>query len=374
MKEDHVDIKVNATNPPQSPTSTSPEEAVSDTDSSSDLGESIASTESLASSGSIASGSDSDSPSTSEKLNAIREPRKQTRKRKREAFENDDLEEKYLNRLATGHTVRNVANREPSDPSTDRKITPASESTGSDSDNEPNVHDSDDGNYQIPQHESHSQTQSVDEAEKPSRTVFLGNVSTAAIKSKASRGILLNHLSSFFSDLPSDQKPKVVSLRFRSTAFADNSMPKKASFMKKELLDSTTQSTNAYAVYNSQAVAHEAVNRLNASIVLDRHLRVDSVAHQSKVDHRRCVFVGNLAFVNDDSNIKAVNEEEGRGTQQKKSKPTGDVEEGLWRQFKTAGAVESVRVVRDSKTRVGKGFAYVQFEVSLLKINGRALI
>ena len=176
----------------------------------------------------------------------------------------------------------------------------------------------------------------------------------------------MEHLESFFSELPKEHEYRVVSLRFRSTAFSDTSMPKKASFVKKDLLDATTQSTNGYAEYDSALTAREAVKTLNATIVLDRHLRVDGVAHPSKIDHRRCVFVGNLAFVNDESNIKAIEEEEGRAKKQKKSKPPGDVEEGLWRQFKTAGAVESVRVVRDKTTRVGKGFAYVQFEVCFL--------
>ena len=185
------------------------------------------------------------------------------------------------------------------------------------------------------------------------------------IQSKASRRTLLDHLGSFLPELSSDQEHKVVSLRFRSTAFADASLPKKAAFVKKDLLDATTKSTNAYVVYSTQIAAREAVKRLNATVVLDRHLRVDSVAHPSKVDHRRCVFVGNLGFVDDESNIQANEEEQGHAKKQKKSKPPSDVEEGLWRQFSTAGIVQSVRVVRDRATRVGKGFAYVQFEVQI---------
>jgi nucleolar protein 12 len=193
----------------------------------------------------------------------------------------------------------------------------------------------------------------------------LGNVSTEAITSKSAKKALLNHLASFFSTLSSKSPaPKVESIRFRSTAYSVK-LPKKAAFMTKELMDSTTKSTNAYAVYSTKSAAGEAVKRLNGTVVLDRHLRVDSVAHPAQVNHRRCVFVGNLDFVDDDSQIR---EEAnlGKDPKKQKSKPPADVEEGLWRQFAKAGTVESVRVIRDSKTRVGKGFAYVQFTVCLI--------
>jgi nucleolar protein 12 len=79
------------------------------------------------------------------------------------------------------------------------------------------------------------------------------------------------------------------------------------------------------------------------------------------VDNKRCVFVGNLGFVDDESNIQAANEEEGK-EKRKPGKYPADIEEGLWRTFGKCGTVESVRVVRDSTTRVGKGIAYVQFD------------
>merc|ERR1712093_630354 len=152
-------------------------------------------------------------------------------------------------------------------------------------------------------------------------------------------------------------KYKVESIRFRSTAYAGTALPKKAAFAKKELLSATTKSTNAYVVYSTAFAAREAVKKLNGTMVLDRHLRVDGVAHPAKTDHRRCVFVGNLGFVDDESML-----DQGGENERKRSKIPSDIEEGLWRQFGKAGAVESVRVVRDEKTRVGKGFAYVQFE------------
>ena len=55
-------------------------------------------------------------------------------------------------------------------------------------------------------------------------------------------------------------------------------------------------------------------------------------------DHKRCVFVGNLPF--------DVQDEE------------------LWTHFERCGDIEFVRIVRDKKTNIGKGFGYVQFTVT----------
>ena len=57
-------------------------------------------------------------------------------------------------------------------------------------------------------------------------------------------------------------------------------------------------------------------------------------------DHKRSVFVGNLPF---------------------------DVQdEDLYTHFARCGDIEFVRVVRDKKTNIGKGFGYVQFKVVVL--------
>lgn len=217
-----------------------------------------------------------------------------------------------------------------------------------------------------PQHESLSHPAQSLELEKASRTVFIGNVSTITIKSKTARTTLINHLESFVSNLPKGDLPhKIESIRFRSTAFSNNGLPKKAAFAKKELMDSTTKSTNAYAIYTTPSAAKEAVTKLNGTVLFDRHLRVDGVAHPAKIDQRRCVFVGNLGFVDDESAINAAKDEE-ENRRPRKAREPADAEEGLWRQFSKAGVVESVRVIRDKSTRVGKGFAYVQFRVSYL--------
>ena len=295
-------------------------------------------------------------------------PDRPARKRKRQA-EEDNLEDLYMARLAQDDRRTNQGSKkqrhhdETEDLLSDASEDVSHEAIATESADHLKNGTEDEG-FAIPKHETLSQKDNAAEFEKASRTVFLGNVCTSAIKSKASRRKLLDHLGSFLPELArGDQQPKIESLRFRSTAFATSAMPKKAAFAKKELMDATTHSTNAYVVYSTNLAAREAARRLNGIFVLERHLRVDEVAHPAPIDHRRCVFVGNLGFVDDDSLIKA-SEDLDRDVQKKKrrKKPPADVEEGLWRQFKTAGEVESVRVVRDKSTRVGKGFAYVQFK------------
>ncbi len=298
---------------------------------------------------------------------------KQARKRTRREAE-DDLEDAYMRRLAKDEAMEeqvrqadrnhkrlksshDIASLNPGPLASDQHTS----HTAEDSKESRSV-----GENDIIQHETSVRSNDALELEKSTRTVFLGNVSTSAIKSKASKKVLLDHLASFLYELPEEGTPhKVESIRFRSTAFSSTAVPKKAAFAKKELMDATTRSTNAYAIYSTALGAREAKKRLNGTIVLDRHLRVDTVAHPAPIDHRRCVFVGNLGFVDDESSLHAAEDDQVR-RKSPKTKEVADVEEGLWRQFGEAGTVESVRVVRDKSTRVGKGFAYVQFLVKLL--------
>lgn len=293
------------------------------------------------------------------------------RKRKWKDAE-DDLEERYMQQLAREeakdeerYASRRSKRQKVTSTVTEEGEDSISDEEGSDLENieivvgNDRLHDAKD----VPQHETQISSKEAIDLKKASRTVFLANVSTMAIKSKTAKKALIDHLTSFFSSLSEQTvKHRIESVRFRSTAFASSGIPKKAAFVKKELMDTTTKSTNAYAVYSTQVAAREAAKRLNGTVVLGRHLRVDSTAHPAKQDHRRCVFVGNLGFVDDES---ATNEAEGKENNQRprKVKEPADVEEGLWRQFSKAGGLESVRVVRDKTTRVGKGFAYVQFEV-----------
>ncbi len=307
---------------------------------------------------------------------------KPVRKRKRKVQE-EDLEGKYMEKLAREEekeeeerqaerklkrqkrlAEEGQADEASSDAEDDVDIEDATSAEESEAESEDEEKVASAFPSDVPVHESLQRNREAAELEKASRTVFLANVSTLAISSKTAKKTLLAHMGSFLSSLPAppEGKPahKVESIRFRSTAYAGISLPKKAAFVKKNLMDATTKGTNAYVVYSTAYAAREAVKKLNGSMALDRHLRVDGVAHPAKTDHRRCVFVGNLGFVDDESML-----DQGGENERKRSKIPSDVEEGLWRQFSKAGTVESVRVVRDEKTRVGKGFAYVQFEVSL---------
>ncbi|KAM0718890.1 hypothetical protein Q7P37_005962 [Cladosporium fusiforme] len=310
------------------------------------------------------------------------------RKRKRKDA-NDDLEDVYMRKLEKeeakdaeaaakeraakrqkGEIADEAEEESDDDDGVDVRIEAESDDDMPDVDDEDEDEEEEDGDAKTdsktkassppPKHE----TQQADtDLTKANRTVFLGNVSTAAITSKSSRRVFIAHLSSFFSDVQKKHpeiKAKLESLRFRSTPYAA-ALPKKAAYAKKELMDATTKSTNAYAVYSSPVLAREAARRLNATKTLDRHLRVDEIAHPAKVDHKRCVFIGNLGFVDDESNIQAANAADGREVR-KPGKQPADHEEGLWRTMSRHGEVESVRVIRDSVTRVGKGIAYVQFK------------
>ncbi|ODA78286.1 hypothetical protein RJ55_05667 [Drechmeria coniospora] len=268
---------------------------------------------------------------------------RQERKRKRKD-DNDGLEANYLAELAKDDDPSPAGKRPRSEGKSDRKGEDAS------------AEDEDDD---VPMHETATQEPNVSEMEKASRTVFLGNVSTDAISSKSAKKTLMEHLSSVL-DAKATPPQTLESIRFRSVAFSTGSMPKRAAYITKSLMAATTKSANAYAVFSTTATARKVVSELNGTEVLDRHLRVDSVAHPSPIDHQRCVFVGNLGFVDDETAVHTNSD--GKTVEKKRNKVPSDVEEGLWRTFSKQGKVENVRVVRDPKTRVGKGFAYVQFQ------------
>lgn len=166
------------------------------------------------------------------------------------------------------------------------------------------------------------------EIDKAKSTIFIGNVPREVVSDK--------HIYKKFRDVFATAG-KVQSVRFRSIAFSEL-LPRKAAFAQKKF-DESRDAINAYIVFDKEASVKEAVSKLNATVFENHHLRVDSVAHPLPQDNKKCVFVGNMDFE--------------------------ESEESLWRHFGTCGKVENVRIVRDTKTNMGKGFGYVQFKDSL---------
>lgn len=173
-----------------------------------------------------------------------------------------------------------------------------------------------------------------DELKKAERTVFVGNLSSEVVTSKK---VSKEFKKLFSTSMEGDADPAefaIESIRFRSISF-DEALPRKVAFVQQKLHKSR-ESVNAYIVYKNRTAVKKACAKFNGHVFLQRHLRVDSVTHPATHENKRSVFVGNLDFEEDD--------------------------ESLWSHFKSCGDIEYVRLVRDAKTNVGKGFAYVQFK------------
>ncbi|ETN37282.1 uncharacterized protein HMPREF1541_08273 [Cyphellophora europaea CBS 101466] len=296
--------------------------------------------------------SDSESSSEPDDLQAskARVKRDEERPRKRRRVDNEELEDVYFRRLAKEEERDLQQRQEQQDDGDEVSDSPSNDLEDlSENESEAGVASV------LPVHESLTGAKAQELADETKRTIFLSNVSTTAIKDKASKKALLTLLE---SAIPKDTSDKIESIRFRSTPYASGTGPKRAAFATKALMDETAASTHAYVVLSTEIAAKAIAAKLNGSVVLDRHLHIDQLGAPSQTVHRRCVFVGNLPFV-DEETLEANDEENPR--KRPKAKMRADAEEGLWRTFAKAGKVENVRMVRDKATRIGKGFAYVQF-------------
>ena len=161
-------------------------------------------------------------------------------------------------------------------------------------------------------------------AERLSRTIYVGNLPpTASIKA------VKKHFAA---------SGKVESARFRAAAAANPKMSQRAAVITGEL---TGDAISAYVVFAERAGAVRAA-ATSGQVVFGRHLRVDAAAAagegsaSSKLhDTRRSVFLGNL--------------------------PHDITDEALWSLFEPCGRVAYVRIVREKRTQIGKGFGYVGF-------------
>lgn len=267
------------------------------------------------------------------------QPKKKKKKTKKNDEENDNLEVQYYSKVLGDSKSKDEPKDEPKD-------------DPSDSDNEDEATAVDKSSITGTESES-AKVINLKEKElaKAERTIFIGNVPNEVITSKK----VYKEFKKLLSKDPrsenddhddgeedeeeeesktKDVKFNVESIRFRSIAF-EEALPRKVAFVHQKLHKSR-DSINAYAVYGSSNPVKIMCQYLNGKVFNDHHLRVDSVTHPSPHDKRRSVFVGNLDFE--------------------------EVEESLWKHFEPCGDIEYVRIIRDSKTNMGKGFAYVQFK------------
>ncbi|CCH40528.1 Nucleolar protein 12 [Wickerhamomyces ciferrii] len=234
------------------------------------------------------------------------------KKKRKTTDEDDDLESKYLGKL--------LKESETNEAEEEKK---AEEEFDSDSDEE-DEDKSKDESKPVQSGEVKSIDFKEKEVEKAQRTIFIGNLSAIVIKNKKDYKELKKYFTQF---------GLIESIRFRSISF-NEPIPRKAAFVQQKLHESR-DSINAYIVFKEKDAARKSLEA-NGKVLFDLHLRVDSVSHPSKIDNKRTIFVGNLDFE--------------------------EKEEELWNIFSECGEIESVRIVRDSTTNMGKGFGYVQFK------------
>uniref|UniRef100_A0A8B9MR75 RNA binding motif protein 34 n=1 Tax=Accipiter nisus TaxID=211598 RepID=A0A8B9MR75_9AVES len=153
------------------------------------------------------------------------------------------------------------------------------------------------------------------------RTVFVGNLPV---------NCTVQALKSLFKGYG-----QIKSIRFRSLVPAEDTLSKKLAAIKHKV-HPNAKFINAYVVFKEECDAIKALNENGTEIASGFHIRVDIASKTNSHDNKRSVFLGNLSYdISDD----AVREH-----------------------FSVCGGVVAVRIVRDRKTGLGKGFGYVLFE------------
>jgi nucleolar protein 12 len=184
--------------------------------------------------------------------------------------------------------------------------------------------------------------------DKMERTIFVGGVPLAE------DGRLINPktIKTFFRDCG-----EIESVRLRSLPVENPALPKKASIAMGKI-DGRRETCNAYVVFKSKESVPAAVRKDGAAFGDEGHrIRVDEARPPGEGGRvhkvRLSVFVGNVPFHAE--------------------------EEQLRRHFEKCGEITNLRIVRDPKTLVGKGFAYVTFTdcdavSDAMELNGSKLL
>ncbi|NXG23437.1 RBM34 protein, partial [Grallaria varia] len=170
------------------------------------------------------------------------------------------------------------------------------------------------------------------------RTVFVGNLPVTCTGQE---------LKSLFK-----KYGQIQSIRFRSLIPAEDTISKKVAAIKHKM-HPNAKFINAYVVFKEECDAQKALKENGTEIATGFHIRVDTASKTSSHDNKRSVFLGNL--------------------------PYDILDDAVREHFHVCGDVVGVRVVRDRKTGLGKGFGYVLFENTdavhlALKLNSSVLM
>nr|XP_012139182.1 PREDICTED: nucleolar protein 12-like [Megachile rotundata]XP_012139184.1 PREDICTED: nucleolar protein 12-like [Megachile rotundata] len=161
---------------------------------------------------------------------------------------------------------------------------------------------------------------SFENMKNDNKTIFVGNLP---------KEVTNKDLQKLFK-----QFGKIDSIRIRGIVPKDVNMPKKVAKITKNV-HPKLKSVYAYIRFTTEESAAAAV-ALNGTLFEGNHLRVDLASKsEKKYDGKKSVFLGNLAFKIDENTIR--------------------------KHFEKCGEIESVRVIKDNKTGIGKGFGYVNF-------------
>ena len=179
-------------------------------------------------------------------------------------------------------------------------------------------------------------------------TIFVGGVPLAE------DGRLINPktIKIFFRDCG-----EIESVRLRSLPVENPVLPKKAAIAMGKI-DGRRETCNAYVVFKSKESVLAALKKDGAAFGDEGHrIRVDEAKPPGEGGRvhkvRLSVFVGNVPFHAE--------------------------EEQLRQHFEKCGTITNVRIVRDPKTLLGKGFAYVTFTdcdavSDAMELNGSKLL
>ncbi|XP_060536421.1 RNA-binding protein 34 [Cylas formicarius] len=151
-------------------------------------------------------------------------------------------------------------------------------------------------------------------------TIFIGNVPIDATKSDIKK-----HFRKYGT---------IETVRIRGIPVANPQTPKRVAAIKKEF-HPDRNTVHAYIRFNNSEDAKKAEVE-NGALFKNHHLRVHCCGSKAEHDESKAIFIGNLNFDAE--------------------------EEDLWTLFKVCGPISHVRIVRDGRTGIGKGFGYVNFK------------